>query len=570
VTGELPSGWAFAPLRDLGRWIGGGTPSKANPTFWTRGTIPWVSPKDIKSDVIDRTVDYITEDAFESSATSLVPEGSVLIVTRSGILANALPVATTARPVAINQDLKALIPGEGISARYVAYALRRFADETLRNCSKDGTTVPSILTDRLQRFEIPIAPSAEQLRIVGIIEAILERTKKLREQLFALPGQLERCRSVILGTAFRGDATRAWRARNSAAAEPTAVLSSLEKAHATGGSQIKEPPHDLVSSFSTRPDVPWRFVPLLSACDPERGITYGIIQTGEPTQGGVPTVRAGDIKNSRIDLLGLKKVRADLSAQHTRTLLHGGEVLVSIRGTTGSVAVAGPEMDGMNVSREIAVIPVLPSVSARYAAYALASPAGQAIITGHVKGIAQSGINLADLRTFPLPVASEDEQREIITFIDNAYSRIDALAASIQAAEGSVNDLVAAVLRRAFRGALVPQDPNDDPASTLLERMRAERAVEAATPQPKYKKPTVSKVVSGRKTDMSQTRKDVGRDHLSEIVARTSSRSMNVKELYIQADMDVDEFYKQLATELSHGQLRQSADKTNLELANEA
>jgi type I restriction enzyme, S subunit len=137
VTGELPSGWAFAPLRDLGRWIGGGTPSKANPTFWTRGTIPWVSPKDIKSDVIDRTVDYITEDAFESSATSLVPEGSVLIVTRSGILANALPVATTARPVAINQDLKALIPGEGISARYVAYALRHFADEILRTCSKD-------------------------------------------------------------------------------------------------------------------------------------------------------------------------------------------------------------------------------------------------------------------------------------------------------------------------------------------------------------------------------------------------------------------------------------------------
>ena len=92
---DLPPSWAPARLSDLGPWIGGGTPSKANPAYWN-GPIPWVSPKDMKTRVIRETVDGITTEAIERSSAKLVPPKAVLIVTRSGILAHSLPVAVTA------------------------------------------------------------------------------------------------------------------------------------------------------------------------------------------------------------------------------------------------------------------------------------------------------------------------------------------------------------------------------------------------------------------------------------------------------------------------------------------
>lgn len=99
---------------------GGGTPSKANKSFYN-GNIPWVSPKDMKSWEIVDALDKITAEAIEKSATNLIPENSVLLVNRSGILKHTLPVGITRRPVAINQDLKALICSSRIRPEFLAH-----------------------------------------------------------------------------------------------------------------------------------------------------------------------------------------------------------------------------------------------------------------------------------------------------------------------------------------------------------------------------------------------------------------------------------------------------------------
>ena len=115
----LPSGWTSAPLANLGTWSGGGTPSTSNAAFWTNGTIPWVSPKDMKQRRISSAQDCITESALAASATNLVREKSVLLVTRSGILRHSLPVATNTRPVTLNQDMKALTPFKGLESDFL-------------------------------------------------------------------------------------------------------------------------------------------------------------------------------------------------------------------------------------------------------------------------------------------------------------------------------------------------------------------------------------------------------------------------------------------------------------------
>ena len=125
LTAELcPEGVAFETLADIGVWYGGGTPSKSRADYWRGGTIPWVSPKDMGKSIIDSAEDYITEAAVQGSATRLVPANSVAIVVRSSILDRILPTALIPVPVALNQDMKAVVPRSGILPEYVAHLLR--------------------------------------------------------------------------------------------------------------------------------------------------------------------------------------------------------------------------------------------------------------------------------------------------------------------------------------------------------------------------------------------------------------------------------------------------------------
>ena len=88
---ELPEGWEWASLSEIGEWTGGGTPSKRVPSYWSGGSIPWVSPKDMKASKILDSEDKITELAVENSSTKLISAGALLFVVRSGILRRMLP-----------------------------------------------------------------------------------------------------------------------------------------------------------------------------------------------------------------------------------------------------------------------------------------------------------------------------------------------------------------------------------------------------------------------------------------------------------------------------------------------
>ncbi|WP_110643766.1 restriction endonuclease subunit S [Salinicola sp. CPA57] len=226
---DLPSTWASAKFSDFGTWIGGGTPSKANPRFWN-GPILWVSPKDMKSKIIRETIDGITKEAVEDSAAKLVPAGSVLIVTRSGILAHTLPIAVTAAESTLNQDLKALALPDGISSEYIAWGMRAFEQRILDKCRKGGTTVHSIEMPRLASFELPIAPTNEQRRIVGKIETMFDEIDKGVESLQTARATLSFYRQSLLKSAFEGRLTADWRAQNASSLEaPEILLARLQR-----------------------------------------------------------------------------------------------------------------------------------------------------------------------------------------------------------------------------------------------------------------------------------------------------------------------------------------------------
>ncbi len=169
------------PLRDVCTFRSGGTPSKDNSEFWD-GDIPWVSPKDMKTTLLESTQDFITLKGVEGSATSLVPKGSILTVVRSGILAHSVPFAVAGRSLAFNQDIKAIqVTGDQVTSEYVYWFLRSKESEILARGVKKGATVHSLQAGFLEKLVIPILPKPEQQQIVDLLaraEYIVQMRRK--------------------------------------------------------------------------------------------------------------------------------------------------------------------------------------------------------------------------------------------------------------------------------------------------------------------------------------------------------------------------------------------------------
>ena len=209
---KLPSGWELSCLNELASPIGGGTPSKADPQYWVGGTIPWISPKDMKVRVISDSEDHVTEAAL--NRLSVVPRDSVLVVVRSGILSHSLPVAQNSVPAAVNQDMRAFVPRAEISSSFLAWQLIAKEREILQACSKDGTTVASIEAPALANYALKVAPAAEQTRIVAKLEELLSDLDDGVAELKAAQRKLAAYRQSLLKAAVDGSLTAAWRAKN--------------------------------------------------------------------------------------------------------------------------------------------------------------------------------------------------------------------------------------------------------------------------------------------------------------------------------------------------------------------
>lgn len=176
------------PTKRLG-WLcesrSGGTPYKANANFWN-GTIPWVSPKDMKVDFIEKAEDYITEKAIENSSAPLLEPGHLLFVVRSGILQHTVPVAVNNVAVSINQDMRAFkLLDNSITINYLFLYLKYFQHDLLESV-KTSTTVESIDSEKLNNIEIPIPPKDIQAQIVDRILKDRERGNALSTKVITL------------------------------------------------------------------------------------------------------------------------------------------------------------------------------------------------------------------------------------------------------------------------------------------------------------------------------------------------------------------------------------------------
>ena len=500
MSERLPNGWVETTLgRVLVSVVGGGTPSRKVPAYFG-GQIPWFTVKDMKALKPNDAEEHITEAAIADSATNLIPANTLIVATRIALGKAIRPTVVCA----INQDLKALVLGSGINSDFLLHWVG--ANHRVIQDLGSGTTVSGIRLEALHGLPLLLPPSAEQTRIVAKLEELLSDLDAGVAELKAAQKKLAQYRQSLLKAAVEGALTAEWRATHTPLETGAQLLHRIlterrarweAKQLAKFQQQGKAPPKDWQKKYpepvqpdtSNLPELPqgwvWASVDQLS-----ESVRNGLSKTPNTDRRGFRIFKINAVRAMAVNFTAIKHIEIDES-EAAEYWVETGDVLATRY--NGSVDLLGV----FGMVREISertlhpdkLIRMKPMTGARLGAWMeVCGNVGRSRkhLVSRVKTTAgQTGISGEDLKKTPIPLAPVLEQEAALAVLDE---RMEAIKELEQPTELSLKQSTAQrqnILRAAFSGQLVPQDPNDEPASVLLARIRAERAV---TPKPRGRK----------------------------------------------------------------------------------
>lgn len=331
-------------------------------------------------------------------------------------------------------------PTEATENRYVFHWLKhpRFLDYVTE--VSHGLNMPRLGTEAGKAAPFVLAPLPEQTRIADKLDALLARVDAARARLARVPALLKRFRQSVLAAATSGALTEDWR----------------------GGAEAE-----------------WDDVTLSEVIAPNRPLCYGVVQPGAEEAGGASLIRVQDMHDGRVLVDELRTIAASVDHDFRRSRVEAGDLLVSVVGTIGRTAIVPAGLNA-NIARAVARIACRDGIDSRWVRAWLSTDDMQWWLLNSSKEVARKTLNLSDLSTAPIKLPPPDEQAEIIRRVEALFALADKVQAHYDTARARVDKLSPALLAKAFRGELVPQDPSDEPASALLQRLRAAKASEPA------------------------------------------------------------------------------------------
>jgi type I restriction enzyme S subunit len=463
---ELPEGWVATPVSSFSTKIGSGATPRGGAEVYVEAGVPLIRSQNVHFDGFkDEGLVRLTPSQAAALDGVKVQRRDVLLNITGASIGRVCVAPDRMDGARVNQHVAILRTVEdAVIPEFVALFLRSPELQDRIQSEEYGVTRQALTKAWICDLEVPLPPFSEQHRIVDIAEALLADVNAALARLAKVPGILKRFRQSVLAAAYAGRLTEDWRERG-----PTSHADNATRSHRNEADADDLPDADLPDS--------WSWVRTEALCEPTRSITYGVIKLGSAVQGGVPTLRSSDVRPLLIDLSSVKKIERRIADQYSRTYLRGREVLVTVRGTLGGVAVADSNLAGYNISREVAQLPLLERLNPRFVMYAIASLASQKWLAERAKGVAYIGINIADLRRLPLPLPPQPEQDEIVRRVDRLLEFIDDVERSVVVGAGRANALTQSILAKTFRGELVPTEGVLARAEALLARIQSERAV---------------------------------------------------------------------------------------------
>lgn len=457
---STPLSWKVVSISEVAQVVGGGTPpSKDRRCFASPGQgIPWVTPADLsgyKLQKISRGSRDLTPAGLAACSAKLLPAGAILFSSRAPIGY----VAIASGPVSTSQGFKSFVFPEGIDSRFAYYQLKHI--RPVAEALATGTTFKELSGSAAATLPFMLAPGAEQKRIADKLDTVLTRVDAVNTRLAHVAPILKRFRQSVLDAATSGQLTEDWRLSNADGAVHPQWRQRQNKS---------DPPPD-IKSFNV--PTTWRVLRAQDVVESDANIVYGIVQPGPKLVSGIPYVQTTDISDGQIQVGSLCRTSVDIANRYHRSSIKGGDVLLGIIRAT-KVAVVPDELSGANISRSVARLRPCSDMVPQFLAIALESPAVQNWLRAQHRGMDMPVLNLAQVRLAPLPIAPIDEQREIVRRVETLFAFADRLEARLRIARTAAERLTPALLAKAFRGELVPPDPNDEPASELLRRLQQE------------------------------------------------------------------------------------------------
>lgn len=224
----------------------------------------------------------------------------------------------------------------------------------------------------------------------------------------------------------------------------------------------------------------WLQIELDKLIESESSICYGVLKPGEQFNTGIPMLRVKDINKNYIDLSDVYRISDELDKEFSRSKLNGDEVLISVQGTVGRVAIADENCIGANISRTIAKIPLANKRLNKWVRYFLLSPQGQEIILANSGGTTRASLNIGDLKKINIPLPSFFEQHQTVNKLDELLAQVDSIKTRLDVIPNILKRFRQSVLANAVSGKLTEDWRKQNSPSNPLLTWPSAKEIDAA------------------------------------------------------------------------------------------
>nr|WP_256139980.1 restriction endonuclease subunit S [Xanthomonas vasicola] len=384
-----------------------------------------------------------------SRARKVVATGDVIVsMTRPNLNAVAL-IGQRHDSAIASTGFDVLRPIE-VDPRWIFAAVKSAHFVKAMSAKVQGALYPAIKADDIRKHEIPLPPLAEQKRIAQKLDALLAQVDTLKARIDAIPALLKRFRKSVVHSAVIGRLS----------ADLRVPIEKPEEQEQLGPLEL------------------WREVALASLGELSRGKSKHRPRNDSRLYGSAyPFIQTGDVANSRGTLTSSKVFYSEFGLKQSR-LFPSGTLCITIAANIADTAMLA--IDACFPDSVVGFIPNKDDCVAQFIKYVIDD--NKESLEALAPATAQKNINLKVLSQVKLRIPPIKEQTEIVRRVEQLFAYADQLEAKVAAAQQRIDALTQSLLAKAFRGELVPQDPSDEPASVLLQRIRTQRA---AAPKPK-------------------------------------------------------------------------------------
>lgn len=478
------SNWTSVNLSDISLVVRGITfPASAKLNKWSADRVCCLRTSNIQKKLDLRDV-YFVDSSYVKRNEQIVQPGDILMS-----MANSYElVGKVARanhlvyPSAFGAFLAAVRPTDVIDGSYLFNFLKSSeAQRKLREGSSQTTNIANISVSTLGKLQVPLPPLAEQRRIADKLDTTLARVDALNYRLARITPLLKRFRQSVLAAAYTGKLTQEFRAieKFKSVDEALSEISPIPRPNRYKSRTEAIIAGDYALSVNdAKMKIPeaWKWVPLVDVARMESGHTPSR-SVEAYWGGGIPWIGIADARENHAGTIldTIQKTNEEGIKNSAARILPKGTICVSRTASVGYVVKMGKPMA---TSQDFVNWTCSEAINPDWLKWLFVAE-GEAL-PRFGKGSTHTTIYFPEWLSLQVALPPVQEQTEIVHRIETLFAFADRLEARLQSAQTAAERLTPALLAKAFRGELVPQDPNDEPATELLRRLRDARAAQAA------------------------------------------------------------------------------------------